>query len=101
MRDMLKQDKNTKKENMGSFFVIVYLIVTFGFRMLWKGWSAGFDWLISGGPIVKVDGRRYKLVPFKIILVALMIGGLVFIFAKGENTCTEYVGGKCVATVQE
>ena len=101
MRDMLKQDKNTKKENMGSFFVIVYLIVTFGFRMLWKGWSAGFDWLISGGPIVKVDGRRYKPVPFKIILVALMIGGLVFIFAKGENTCTEYVGGKCVATVQE
>lgn len=99
MRNMLKREKNTKKENIETFFVILYLVMTFGIRMLWKGISAMINWLLDGGPIVRVDGRRYKLVPFKILLATLAIGWFVYIFAFSGNICSEYEGGKCVATV--
>lgn len=99
MKDMLKRNKNTKKENIETFFVILYLVMTFGFRMLWKGLNTLCNWLLDGGPVVKVDGRRYKLIPFKILLATLAIAFLVYIFATGENTCSEYEAGKCVATV--
>lgn len=101
MKDMLKREKNTKKENIETFFVVLYLFVTFGFRMLWKGLSAITDWLINGGPIVKVDGRRYKLVPFKILLVLLAIGGFLYMFAEGEQTCAERIDHQCVSVVKQ
>ena len=99
MNNLMKRNKNTKKENIETFFVIIYLVITFGFRMLWKGLVGICNWLLDGGPVVKVDGRRYKLVPFKILLATLFIVFLVYIFATGENTCTEYEGSKCVATI--